>query len=88
MEAQVLAHKPVSFASLTYSVTVLFSKLLKLWSWMQTQQTQNSFPGLKSYQTEQAPGNVDLGGYYPPLTSVGNTSLLDLNSSDHTQPQS
>ena len=55
---------------------------------MQTQQTQNSFPGLKSYRAEQAPGNVDLGGYYPPLTSVGNTSLLYLNSSDHTQPQS
>ena len=55
---------------------------------MQTQQTQNSFPGLQSYRAEQAPGNVDLGGYYPPLSSVGNTSLLDLNSSDHTQPQS
>ena len=30
------------------SFIVLFS--LKLWSWMQTQQTQNSFPGRKSYQ--------------------------------------
>ena len=57
---------------------------------MQTQQTQNNFPGPKSYRDfrEQAPGNVDLGGYYPPRTSVGNTSLHDLNSSDPTQPQS
>ena len=45
-----LAHKQVSFASLTGSFIVLFSKLLKLWSWMQTQQTQNSFPGQKSYR--------------------------------------
>ena len=29
---------------------VLFSKLLKHWSWMQTQQTQNSFPGPKRYR--------------------------------------
>ena len=34
--AQFLAHKPDSFASLTDSFIVLFSKLVKLWSWMQT----------------------------------------------------
>ena len=45
--AQFLAHKPVNFASLIDSFTVLFSKWLKLWSWMQT---QNSFPGPKSYR--------------------------------------
>ena len=41
--AQLLAHKPVSFASFTNSFIVLFSKLLKLWSW-------NSFPRPKSYR--------------------------------------
>ena len=29
------------------SFIVLFSNRLKLWSWMQKQQTQNSFPGPK-----------------------------------------
>ena len=48
--AQFLAHKPVNFVSLIDSFIVLFSKWLKLWSWMQTQQTQNSFPGPKSYR--------------------------------------
>ena len=47
---QFLAHKPIKIASFTDSFIVLFSKLLKLWSWMQTQQTQNSFPGPKSYR--------------------------------------
>ena len=53
---------------------------------MQTQQTQNSFPRPKSYWhfREQDPGNVDLGGYYPPQTSVGKRPLLDLNSSDQS----
>ena len=48
MVAQFLAHKPVNSASLTDSFIVSFSKLLKLWSWMQTyssQETQNNFPG-------------------------------------------
>ena len=40
---QFLAHEPIKIASFTDSFIVLFSKLLKLWSWMQTQQTQNSF---------------------------------------------
>ena len=47
---QFLAHKPIKIASFADSFIVLFSKLLKLWSWMQTQQTQNSFPGPKSYR--------------------------------------
>ena len=34
--AQFLAHKPVNFALLTDSFIVSFSKLVKLWSWMQT----------------------------------------------------
>ena len=51
MVAQLMAHKPVNFASLTDSFIVLFSKLLKLWSWMQTQQTQNSFPAKKVTET-------------------------------------
>ena len=46
--AQFSAHKPVKFALLTDSFIVSFSKLLKLWSWMQTRQTQNRFPGPKS----------------------------------------
>ena len=37
--AQFLAHKPLNFDSLTDSFIVLFSKLLKLWSSMQTRQT-------------------------------------------------
>ena len=45
---QFLAHKPVNFASFTNSCIVLFSKLLKLWSWTQTQQTENNLPGPKS----------------------------------------
>ena len=40
---QFLARKPVNFASL------LTAKFLKLWTWMQTRQTQNSFSGPKSY---------------------------------------
>ena len=55
IEAQFLAHKLVNFASLTYSLIELFSNLLKLWSWMQTQ-TQNSFPGPKSYRDFWEPG--------------------------------
>ena len=56
--AQFVAHKPVNFPSLTDSFIVLLSKSLKLWSWMQTQQTQNSFPGPKSYRDfrETCPG--------------------------------
>ena len=34
--AQFLAHKPVNFALLTDTLMVPFSKLLILWSWMQT----------------------------------------------------
>ena len=48
--AQFIAHKPVNFASLTDSFIVSFSKLLKLWFWMQTRQTLNIFPGPKSYR--------------------------------------
>ena len=48
--SQFLAHKPVKFASLTDSFVVSFSKLLKLWSWIQTRQTKNSFSGPKSYR--------------------------------------
>ena len=56
--AQFLANKPVNFASLTDSLIVSLSKLLKLWYWMQIRQTRNSFPGLKSYRgtfEKQAP---------------------------------
>ena len=44
MVAQFLAHKPVNSVSLTDSFIVSFSKLLKLWSWMQTRETQSNFP--------------------------------------------
>ena len=54
--AQFLAHKPVNFASLTDSFIVSFSKLLKLWSWMKTRQTLNSFSGPKSYRDFQEMG--------------------------------
>ena len=37
--AQCLAHKSVNLASLTDNFIVPFSKLLKLWSWVQTRQT-------------------------------------------------
>ena len=37
--ARFLAHKPVSFASFTDTFIVSFSKLLKIWCWMQTRQT-------------------------------------------------
>ena len=36
---QFIAHKPVSFASLTDSFIMSFSELLEPWSWMQTRQT-------------------------------------------------
>ena len=42
-----------SCALLSDSFIVLFSKLLKLWSWMKNLQPQISFPGLKSYQNCQ-----------------------------------
>ena len=46
--ARFLTHQPVNPASLTDSFIVSFSKFLKLWSWMQTRQTSNTFPGPKS----------------------------------------
>ena len=48
--AQVLAHKPMHFVSLTDSSIVLLSKLINLRPWMQTEQPQNSFTGPKSYR--------------------------------------
>ena len=55
--AQFLARKPVNFASLlTDSFIVLVSKFLKVWTWMQTRQTQNSFPGPKSYRNFRETG--------------------------------
>ena len=45
-----MTHKPVNFASLTVSFRVSFSKLFKLWPWMQRLQTENSFPGQKRYR--------------------------------------
>ena len=48
--AQFVAHKAVNFASLNVNFIVRFSKLLKLWSWMQTRQTKNRFSGPKSYR--------------------------------------
>ena len=59
MVAQFLAHKPVNSASLTRdSFIVSFSKLLKLWSWTQTEKTQNNFPGPNYYQLrETGPGH-------------------------------
>ena len=47
MVEQFLAHKPVNSPSLTGSFIVSFSKLLKLWSWIQIGETQNNFPGPK-----------------------------------------
>ena len=57
MVAQFLAHKPFSFISVADSFIVLFSKLLKLWSEMKTQQIQNSFPGPKSYRDFRETGS-------------------------------
>ena len=50
MVAQFKAQKPVNSASFTDSFIVSFSKLLKRWSWMQTRETQNSFPGPQIYR--------------------------------------
>ena len=50
MVAQFKARKPVNLASFTDSFIVSFSKLLKLWSWMQTRETQNNFPGPQIYR--------------------------------------
>ena len=51
---QFLAHETIKIASFTDSLLIVslyyFQMLLKLWSWMQTQQTQNSFPGPNSYR--------------------------------------
>ena len=41
--AQFLSHKPANFASLTDSFIIAFSKLLKLWSWMQTCKHKTGF---------------------------------------------
>ena len=62
MVAQFFALKPVNFALLTDSFIVSFSKLLKLWSWMQTRRTQNRFPGPKSYRDfrKRAPVEHDI----------------------------
>ena len=54
--AQSQAHKPVNFASLTDSFIVLFSELLKLWSRIQTQWTENNFPGPKRFRYFQETG--------------------------------
>lgn len=40
----------ISFASLTESFIVLFSRLFKIWYWIQKQQTQNSSPSAKSHR--------------------------------------
>ena len=60
MVAQFLAHKPYNFASLTDSLILLFLKLLKICSWMQTRQTKNCFPGPKTYRDfrEMGPRSV------------------------------
>ena len=60
-QRQILKSKPVTnqshFASSTDSFTVLFSKLLKLCSWMQIQQTKTAFRAWKvtGIFTKQAP---------------------------------
>ena len=55
---QFLAHKPVSFSSLTDSFIVSFSKLLKFSSWLKKRQHKIAFPALKVTRTfeKQAPG--------------------------------
>ena len=48
--SQFIAHKPISFALLTDSFIMSFSKLLEPWSWMQNTTNTNSFSaGPKSY---------------------------------------
>ena len=69
------AQKPVNFASLSDSFIVPFSKLLKLWSWMQTRQTKNSFPG-----PEKLPGLSRYGPRPVTLTTTinENQSLISI----------
>ena len=53
---QFLAHKPFNFASLTDGFLSSFLKSLKLWSWLLTRQTKNSFPGPKTYRGVRGTG--------------------------------
>ena len=56
--AQFLSHKPANFASLTERFIISFSKLLKLWSWMQTCKHKIGFQARKVIGTfeKRAPG--------------------------------
>ena len=60
IEVQFLAHKAVSFASLTDSFIVSLSKLLKLWSWMKTQQHKIAFPAWKVTRSGACFSNVPI----------------------------
>ena len=57
---QFLAHKPVSFASLTDSFIVSLSTLLKLWSWMKTQQHKIAFRARKVSRSGACFSNVPI----------------------------
>ena len=56
--AQFLSHKPANFASLTDSFIIAFSKLLKLWSWMQTCKHKTGFRARRVFGSfeKRAPG--------------------------------
>ena len=67
MVAQFLAHKPVNSALLTDSFILSFSKLLKLWSWMQTRQTQIQLSGPRKVtgtSEKRAPGHGNFPAFY------------------------
>ena len=76
--AQFLADKLVNFVSLTYCFVVLFSKLLKLWSWMQSQQTQNSFPGPKSYRDFWEPAGPRRSILFSRHNDTGSCTVLTI----------
>ena len=87
--AQFLTYKPVNFSSLSDNFIVWFSKLLKLWSWMQIRQTQNSFLGPKSHQDflETGPGPFAPSVYTNPNIFESATYSLRIQYfNDHTYP--
>ena len=71
--AKFLAHKPDDFGLLTDSFLLPFLKLLNLWSWMQTGQTQNSCSAPKSYRDFRETGprsETSFSSFSPPIPSL------------------
>ena len=73
---QFLAHKPANFASLSDSFILSFSKLLRLWSLMQTRQVKSSFLGLKSYHGFREMNPWPLGSRHLRYLNISNVMVI------------